>query len=308
MKLEEGIYRVTSISELHSIAGFEKPKHPLITIIDYSKMKTQNAPEEGRFVCEFYSVNFKNNCKFHYGRQFFDHQEGTMICTAPEQVIRMEKTDEPADVTGWGLFFHPELLRNTSLGKKITEYTFFRYEESEALHLSSDEKETLIGILQQMEKEYLTNIDRHSNELLVSNLELLLNYSKRFYSRQFITRTNQGKDIIAKFEQFLADYFHSAEAKVSGLPSVKLCADQVNLSPNYFSDLLRNETGKNAQEHIHFHLLERAKTLLLSTNNSVNEIAFELGFEYPQNLTRLFKSKTGLTPTGYRKTQTMNNQ
>jgi AraC-like DNA-binding protein len=307
MRPEERIYRVKSISELHDIAGVGKPKHPLISVVDFSKAKTENAPESGRFVCEFYSVNFKNNCSFLYGRQFFDHEEGTLLCTAPEQVIQMQKTERTEEVTGWGLFFHPEFIRNTSLGRKIEEYTFFRYEENEALHLSSDEKDTLTTILRQIEREYQTNIDRHSHDLLISNLELLLNYCKRFYDRQFITRTNQNKDIVARFEQFLTEYVRSGELKNSGLPSVKFCAEKMNLSANYFSDLLKNETGKNAQEHIHFYLLDRAKTLLLSTNNTVNEIAFELGFEYPQNLTKLFKSKTGITPTEYRKIQATNN-
>jgi len=307
MKNEEIVYRVKSISELHDFAGIEKPKHPLISVIDYSKVDINKAPESGRFVCEFYSVNFKNNCSFHYGRQFFDHKEGTMICTAPEQVIQMHKTEKTYDVAGWSLFFHPEFIRNTSLGKKIAEYTFFRYEENEALHLSFDESNTLVTILQQIEKEYLTNIDWHSNELLISNLELLLNYCKRFYNRQFITRTNQNKDIIVKFEQFLRDFFQSDESKISGIPSVKYCSERMNLSPNYLSDLLRNETGKSAKEHIQFHLLDRVKTLLLSTNCTVNELAFELGFEYPQNLTKLFKSKIGLTPTEYRKIQSLKN-
>lgn len=307
MQNDEIIYRVKSICELHDFAGIEKPKHPLISVIDYSKIDINETPESGRFVCEFYSVSFKNNCSFHYGRQFFDHKEGTMICTAPEQVIQMHKTEKTYDVAGWSLFFHPEFIRNTSLGKKIAEYSFFRYEENEALHLSFDESNTLVTILQQIEKEYLTNIDSHSNELLVSNLELLLNYCKRFYNRQFITRTNQNKDIIVKFEQFLRDFFQSDESRISGIPSVKYCSERMNLSPNYLSDLLRNETGKSAKEHIQFHLLDRMKTLLLSTNCTVNELAFELGFEYPQNLTKLFKSKIGLTPTEYRKNQSLNN-
>lgn len=306
MQNEEMIYRVKSISELHDFAGIEKPKHPLISVVDFSKINTENAPESGRFVCEFYSINYKNNCSFHYGRQFFDHKEGALICTAPEQVIQIHQTEKQYNVAGWGLFFHPEFIRNTNLGKKIAEYSFFGYEENEALHLSSDEQITLTNILKQIEKEYQTNIDRHSHELLISNLELLLNYCKRFYDRQFITRTNKNKDIISKFEQFLSEYFNSEKSKISGLPSVKLCAEKMNLSPNYFSDLLKSETGKNAQEHIHFHLLDRAKTLLLGTNQSVNEIAFNLGFEYPQNFSKLFKNKVGISPTGFRTNQLNN--
>lgn len=305
MQNNDPIYKVKSISELHAFAGFEKPKHPFISVVDYSTIDTNL--ESGRFACEFYSINYKNNCSFHYGRDFFDHKEGTLLCTAPDQVIEMHKTDKQQNVAGWGLFFDPAFIRNTSLGKKIAEYTFFRYDENEALHLSLDETNTLTTILQQIKKEYLTTTDRHSHELLVSNLELLLNYCKRFYERQFITRSNKNKDIITKFEQFLIEYYHSENTKIPGLLSVKFCAEKMNLSPNYFGDLLKNETGKNAQEHIHFHLLDRAKTLLLSTNNSVNEIAFELGFDYPQNLTKLFKNKIGLTPTEFRKKQSLSN-
>jgi AraC family transcriptional activator of pobA len=307
MKHEEIIYRVKSIADLHSFAGFEKPKHPLISVVDYSKIKNENTPESGRFVCEFYSINFKRNCSFHYGRQFFDHKEGTLLCTAPEQIIHMHKTEKQYNVAGWGLFFHPEFIRNSNFGKKIMEYTFFQYEENEALHLSTDEENTLTTILQQIEKEYQTNIDKHSNQLLISNLELLLNYCKRFYDRQFFTRTNSSKDVIAKFEQFLINYYKTDETKNVGLLTVKFCAEKMNISPNYLSDLLKNETGKNTQEHIHFHLLEKAKILLLSTNDTINEIAFELGFEYPQNLTKLFKNKIGLTPSEFRQGQISSN-
>jgi len=293
-------YKVQTISELHQIAGFDKPKHPLVTIIDYSNVDVQNGPESGSFICSFYSVNFKNNCSFVYGRQTFDHQEGTLHCTAPEQIITFDrKTDVPV-TEGWGLYFHPELIRNTALGKKMHEYSFFSYAEHEALHLSDQEKQTLLSILKQMENEYNTNIDLYSHNLILSNIELLLNYCNRFYGRQFITRTNQNKDIIIRFEEFITNYFNSHEIKSIGIPTVKYCAEAMNLSPNYFSDLLKSETGKNAQEHIHYQLLEKAKTLLASSNKSINEIAFELGFEYPQNFSKLFKKKVGITPTLYR--------
>jgi AraC-like DNA-binding protein len=307
MKVEETLYRVKSIHELHAIAGFEKPRHPLITILDYAKVDMDRAPESGRFVCAFYSINFKNHCSFIYGQQHFDHKEGTLLCTAPDQVITMRKTEGPKETAGWGLFFHPEFIRNTALGLKIADYTFFRYEENEALHLSADEKQTLLTLLLQIEKEYQTNIDGHSHNILISNLELLLNYCKRFYNRQFITRTNHHQDLITRFEQLLSSYFHASTGKHSGLPTVAWCAEKMNLSPGYLTDLLKNETGKGAQEHIHYHLLEKAKTLLLSTDHTVNEIAFELGFEHPQNLTKLFKNKTGTTPTAYRKLQFPNN-
>ena len=293
-------YKVQTINELHEIAGFEKPKHPLVTIIDYSKVDVNDGPESGSFICSFYSVNFKKHCDFIYGRQAFDHKEGTLLCTAPEQIITFNRKKEADSPEGWGLYFHPELIRNTALGKKINEYSFFLYSENEALHLSEQEKHTLLFILKQMEKEYNTNIDHYSHDLIISNIELLLNYCRRFYGRQFITRTNQNKDVIVSFEEFMTDYFNSDELKNNGIPTVKYCADAMNLSPNYFSDLLKSETGRNTQEHIHYHLLEKAKTILVCSDKNINEIAYELGFEYPQNFSKLFKNKVGVPPTDYR--------
>lgn len=298
--MKDIVYRVTTINELHAIAGFEKPKHPLVSVIDYSKVNVVNAPESGSFVCSFYTVNFKKNCHFMYGRQPFDHQEGTLICTAPEQIITFDRKRDTGSSEGWGLYFHPELIRNSNLGKKIHEYSFFSYEENEALHLSDEEKQTLLSILKQMENEYNTNIDHYSHELLLSNIELFLNYCKRFYGRQFITRTNQNKDLIVNFENFLSEYVNSDKLRTLGIPSVKHCAEAMHLSANYFGDLLKSETGKNAQEHIHYFLLEQAKNLLVSSEKRINEIAYELGFEYPQNFSKLFKKKVGLSPTDFR--------
>ncbi len=294
------IYKVETIDQLHQIVGFSKPKNPLVTVIDYSQVDVANAPESGSFVCSFYSINFKKHCSFLYGRQIFDHQEGTMHCTAPEQIITFDRKKEEGSSEGWGLYFHPELIRNTYLGEKINEYGFFTYGENEALHLSEDEKDTLIIILKQIQREYNTNIDQHSNDLIVSNIELLMNYCKRFYGRQFITRTGQNKDIIVRFEKFISDYCNSEQIEEKGIPSVKYCAEKMNLSPNYFSDLLKNETGKNTQEHIHCYLLERAKYLLSNSNLSISEIAYNLGFEYSQSFSKLFKKKVGVSPGIYR--------
>jgi AraC-like DNA-binding protein len=293
-------YRVQTISELHEIAGFEKPKHPLVTVIDYSKVDVNDGPESGSFICSFYSVNFKKHCDFIYGRQAFDHEEGTLLCTAPEQIITFNRKKEAKSTEGWGLYFHPELIRNSAINKKIHEYSFFLYSENEALHLSEQEKHTLISILKQMEKEYNTNIDHYSHDLIISNIELLLNYCRRFYGRQFITRTNQNKDVIIRFEEFITDYFNSNKLKNNGIPTVKYCAGAMNFSTNYFSDLLKSETGKNTQEHIHFYLLEKAKTLLGNSSKSINDIAYELGFEYPQSFSKFFKNKVGVSPTLYR--------
>lgn len=201
---------------------------------------------------------------------------------------------------GWGLFFHPDLIRGTSLGNKMKEYTFFSYEVNEALHLSDKEKQTLLDCVNKLENELTENIDKHSQTLITSNIELLLNYCSRYYDRQFITRKKANTDLLVRFENSLSSYFNSHELQKKGLPSVKYFAEQLFLSPNYLSDLLKKETGKNAQDHIHYYLIEEAKNNLLNTNDSVNEIAYKLGFEYPQYFSKLFKSKTGMTAVEYR--------
>ncbi len=298
--MKDIVYKVESISDLHHIAGFKKPKHPLVSIIDYSKVKVADAPETGSFVCSFYCINFKKYCNFVYGRQSFDHKEGTLHCTSPGQIITFNRQKEAESSEGWGLYFHPELIRNSSLGMKIRDYTFFSYQENESLHLSEQEKQTLLSILKQMENEYNTNIDHYSHELIISNIELLLNYCKRFYGRQFITRTNQSKDVLVDFEIFLTEYLKADKLKTLGIPTVKYCADALNLSANYFGDLLKNETGRNAQEHIHYFILEQAKNWLIGSDKRINEIAYDLGFEYPQNFSKLFKKKLGKSPTDFR--------
>jgi AraC-like DNA-binding protein len=294
------VYTIETISELHELGGYDKPKHPLVTVIDYAKVDINNSTDSGSFTCGFYSVGFKSNCNFHYGRQSFDHREGSLHCSAPEQVIRYERKQNAGKTEGWGLHFHPELIRNSALGNKMHEYTFFTYAENEALHASEQEQNTLGAIIKQIEIEYNTNIDYYSHDLIISNIELLLNYCKRYYNRQFITRTDQNKDVLVRFETFMLEYFNSDKIKKFGIPSVKYCAEAMHLSPNYFSDLLKSETGKNTQEHIHFRLLEKAKTLLIQSNQPIHEIAFNLGFEYPQNFSKLFKNKIGVSPALYR--------
>jgi AraC-like DNA-binding protein len=201
---------------------------------------------------------------------------------------------------GWGLFFHPDLIRATSLNEKLKNYSFFNYEVSEALHLSDKEKNILSECIEKIQTELLENIDVHSQNIIVSTIELLLNYCSRFYGRQMITRSQTNKSIIAQIENILNSYFAETKAKEQGLPTVKFLADNVNLSPSYLSDLLKKETGKNAQEHIHFYLIEEAKNYLINTEKNINEIAYCLGFEYPQYFNKLFKQKTGKTPMEYR--------
>jgi AraC-like DNA-binding protein len=246
---------------------------------------------------------FKNYCanKLRYGRESYDFQEGSLICIAPKQVLTMDnEIEKREDMMGWGLFFHPNLLRGTSLINKMNDYTFFSYETSEALHLSDKEKQILYDCVQKIENELQENIDNHSQTLIVSNIELLLNYCSRYYGRQFITRKNSNSNTVTQIEKLLKQYFKSDKLKESGLPTVKYLADNVHLSASYLSDLLKKETGMNAQDHIHYILIEEAKTILLNTDNSVSEVAYSLGFDYPQYFSKLFKHKTGQTPKEYR--------
>ncbi|WP_114821586.1 helix-turn-helix domain-containing protein [Chryseobacterium sp. KLBC 52] len=295
------IINIQSISDINNFVQ-HKTRHPLVTVIDFGKMDDQM--EEGiRISCDFYSVMFKNYCanNMRYGRQSYDFQEGSLVCIAPKQVVTMDtEIIKKENMMGWGLFFHPDLLRGTSLGMKMKDYTFFSYETSEALHLSDKEKEILYDCIQKIETELQENIDHHSQTLIVSNIELLLNYCQRYYGRQFITRKNSNRDIVAQVENVLKGYFFSDTLKMEGLPTVSDLADKVNLSPNYLSDLLKKETGMNTKDHIHHFLIEEAKNILLSSNKSISEIAYELGFEYPQYFSKLFKQKTGNTPQEFR--------
>lgn len=251
---------------------------------------------------EFYVISFKTSKgKVKYGRNYYDFEEGTMLFTAPNQVLYPSHLTQDFDFEeGWSLFFHPDLFHHYDLGKRINSYNFFSYETNEALHLSDSEKQKIMACLQNITEEYSQNIDRHSQELIVSNLELLLNYCKRFYDRQFYTRSKQNKDIVIQIEKLLLDYFNSDKPTLIGLPTVKYCANQVNLSPNYLSDLLKKETGKNTKEHIDYYLLKKAKTLLLGSSLNISEIAYDLGFEYPKSFSKLFKKKMGITPNQYR--------
>nr|WP_315245649.1 helix-turn-helix transcriptional regulator [uncultured Flavobacterium sp.] len=296
------IINLKSISEINKFVQQGNINHPLVAVIDFSKV--DEYVEEGtRICCDFYSIMFKNYCAngLRYGKQTYDFQEGSLICIAPKQTMTMDNEIEKRDdMMGWGLFFHPDLIRNTSLGLKMKEYTFFSYETSEALHLSEKEKQILHDCVVKIQNELQENIDNHSQTLIVSNIELLLNYCSRYYGRQFITRKNANRDNVAKVENILKEYFNKSDLKNKGLPTVKDLADALHLSPNYLTDLLKKETGMNAQDHIHYFLMEEAKSILMNTDSSVAEIAYSLGFEYPQYFSKLFKTKTGKTPKEYR--------
>ena len=289
-----------SIADLSRLLN-ENDFHPLVAVVDFSKTK-DHIEEETRITTDFYSVMFKNYCKsaLTYGRKTIDFNEGSLICMAPNQVITIDTEIEPREnPMGWGLFFHPDLIRNTSLNAKMKDYSFFSYEIAEALHLSEKEKQLLFECIVKIQTELKENIDDYSQTIIVSTIELLLNYCSRFYGRQFITRKATNRDILAKVEALLKQHF-SIKTIPNGLPTVKHLADAVHLSPGYLGDLLKKETGLNAQEHIHQYVIEEAKNILLNSNQSVSEIAFHLGFEYPQYFSRLFKQKTGKTPLEFR--------
>jgi len=291
-----------TIADLSRFFSLENAvEHPLITVVDFSKVN-EEIVDATVVSTDFYCLLFKNynrnNLK--YGRKRVDFQNGNLICMAPNQVIELDNdVEEKPDMMGWGLFFHPDLIRGTTLQDKMKTYSFFSYEISEALHLSEKEKLVLYDCVLKITSELKENIDTHSLSIVVSLLELLLNYCTRFYGRQFITRKQSNNAIVQQVAGILDACFTGAD-KEQGLPTVKSLAEQVHLSPGYLSDLLKKETGKNAQDHIHFYVIEAAKNSLLSTNRSVSEIAYALGFEYPQYFNKLFKQKTGKTPLEYR--------
>ena len=296
------VIHIETISDMHKMLPQASVKHPLVSVVDFSKYQLQ-LNSGTKITLGFYSVMFKNFCsnKMKYGQQPYDFNDGSLICISPQQIISLdEPTEQRTDISGWGLFFHPELIRGTSLGAKMKDYTFFSYETSEALHLSDKEKQILYDCVLKIENELNENIDTHSQNLIISNIELLLNYCSRYYGRQFITRKKSNKNTVLQVEKLLNGYFNAGKIQEKGLPTVKYLADNVHLSPNYLSDLLKKETGMNAQDHIHFFLIEEAKNILLNSSNSVSEIAYSLGFEYPQYFSKLFKQKTGKTPNEYR--------
>lgn len=292
-----------TIPDIFKFFQLDRPVlHPLIAVVDFSQVNEQIAGDT-RVSSDFYALICKNynrnNIK--YGRKPVDFQNGSLICLAPNQVLEMDEEEEASPaLRGWGLFFHPDLIRPTSLNDKMQDYNFFSYEVSEALHLSDKEKSTLYDCIAKIQNELQENIDTHSQNIIVSTIELLLNYCTRFYGRQFITRKSSNNSVVAQVEKFLRAYFKRNDIQELGLPTVKYLAEQVHLSPGYLSDLLKKETGKNTQDHIHFYLIEEAKSVLLSTDKSVGEIAYSLGFEYPQYFNKLFKQKTGKTPVAFR--------
>ncbi len=298
-KEEQSIKIINSVSELHRIMLLPKPLHPLITLINHDDVKAISNDNNERLILNFYNISIKRSFQgqMKYGKNYYDFDEGTMSFIAPNQIIAIDD-DEDRNKDGWSLLFHPDLIRNYNLGKSIKLFSFFTYEVNEALHLSDEEEKLVENLVRNIQKEYESRIDTFSQDVIVSNLELLLNYCNRFYSRQFVTREMANNDLLAKFETLLSSYFD--DNTESSLPTVNSLARQLNLSPSYLSDMLRTITGQNTQQHIHNHLIEKAKEKLTTTNLSVSEIAFQLGFEFPQSFSKLFKAKSGVSPKEFR--------
>lgn len=273
--------------------------HPLISLVDLNK---SNQLRRTKFTLNFYAIVIKETrCgDIRYGNKYYDYDEGSLVFFSPNQIITNEPEDELHQPYGIALIFHPDIIKGTNLGKQIHEYSFFGYQSNEALHLSEKEREIVNNCFENIDTEIGQNIDRHSKKLIVANLELLLKYCSRFYDRQFITRENVNHGIIEQFETLLNEYIFGEKLKAQGLPSVTYFADELHLSANYFGDLIKKETGKSALEFIHLKLLDAAKEKILDTTKSISEVAYELGFKYPQHFTRLFKQKIGVSPSEFK--------
>jgi AraC family transcriptional activator of pobA len=294
--------RIKTISEYHQLMGLPKPEHPLISVINFEHIKQLPFDESINIVFNFYSISLKRNFngKMKYGQQEYDFDEGIMFFISPGQVFGIEvEKDAALKHTGWLLLIHPDFLWNTSLSKTIPQYGYFDYSVNEALYLSEKEETTIITIMQNVEQEYHSNIDKFSQNVIIAQLELLLTYAERFYQRQFITRKITNHQILNQLEDLLSGYFNS-DALKKGLPSVQYIAGSLNVSPGYLSELLKALTGQSTQQHIHDKLIEKAKEQLSTTGLSVSEIAYELGFEHSQSFSKLFKSKTNLSPLQFR--------
>lgn len=294
--------RIKTISEFHKLRGLPNPEHPLISVVDYSAIKRPADIGETNLVFNFYLISLKKGIggKMYYGQQEFDFDEGLMAFMEPNQVFRIQSDPNSTEKrSGWMLLIHPDFLWNTSLAKTIKRYDYFDYSVNEALFLSDKEQKTLNDIIENIKQEYHTNIDKFSKQIIISQIESLLNYSERFYNRQFITREKSNHQILERLENLLDEYFEHKIAE-HGLPSVQFIAEELNVSPKYLSTLLKVLTGQNTQQHIHDKLIEVAKTKLSTTKLSVSEIAYELGFEHSQSFSKLFKTKTNFSPLEFR--------
>ncbi|HCY42363.1 MAG TPA: AraC family transcriptional regulator [Prolixibacteraceae bacterium] len=299
----KGIYRFDTIAE-YNVLNNHETLHPLVSIIDFSKASPRSWGGEKKVRINYglYCIFLKDvKCgDLKYGRNYYDYQEGTLVFVSPGQIMEIENDGKIYQPMGHALVFHSDLIQGTNLAKSINEYNFFSYKANEALHLSERERQIVLDCFSKIKYELQQGVDKHSKKLITSNIELFLNYCDRFYDRQFITRDNVNKGILEKFEELLNGYFTSGKPQTIGLPSVAYFAEELHLSANYFGDLIKKETGKSAKDYIQEKIIEIAKNKTFDTNKTVNEIAYELGFKYPQHFTRLFKQRVGVTPNEYR--------
>jgi len=297
------LYRIKTISEFHRLRGLPKPEHPLISLVNYESIQHSDSNNQFNWVLDFYSISLKRNfnAKIKYGQQEYDFDEGIMFFMAPGQVFGIEVT-KGLDTrhSGWILLIHPDFLWNTPLAKTIKQYEYFDYSVHEALFLSDKEEATIAGIVENIRQEYHANIDKFSQNIIIAQLEVMFTYAERFYQRQFLTRKITNHKLLNRLEDILAEYFNSDALANKGLPTVQFVAESLNVSPNYLSGLLKTLTGQSTQQHIHEKLIERAKEKLSTTDLSVSEIAYALGFEHPQSFSKLFKTKTNLSPLEFR--------
>lgn len=294
-------YFLNSVSELHTFLKIKRPTHPLVSVVNFDDIPFKSPNDIKTIVYNFYTIYLKKNFdgKIKYGQQYYDFDNGIMTFFAPKQMFSVE-AGSSAKVEGWMLVIHPDFIQNYPLAKRIKEYGFFSYATNEALHLSDKEENIISELVQNLQHEIEAMIDNYTQDVVISHIDLLLNYCNRFYNRQFITRKKVSNDLFLKFENTLTAYYQSDDFSVLGLPTVQYFAVKLFVSPHYLNDMLKNLTGQTTQQHIQNQLIEKAKELLSTTNLSVSEIAYQLGFEYPQSFSKLFKNKTHLTPLAFR--------
>ncbi len=294
-------YFLNSVSELHQFLNIKKPTHPLVSVVNLDDIAVNVSEEMNTIVYNFYTIYLKKNFdgKVKYGQQYYDFDDGIMTFFAPTQMFSIEESST-TKVEGWMLVFHPDFIQSYALVKRIKEYGFFSYANNEALHLLDKEEIIISGLMQNLQQEIEAMIDNYTQDVVVSHIDLLLNYCNRFYNRQFITRKKASNDLSLKFEELLNAYYQKDDLSVSGLPTVQYFAEKLFVSPHYLNDMLKNLTGQTTQQHIQNQLLEKAKELLSTTELSVSEIAYHLGFEYPQSFSKVFKNKTDQTPLEFR--------
>jgi AraC family transcriptional activator of pobA len=294
---------INSLSDFHILLSIPAPLHPLISVVQVSELHAVNSDIWKRFTTNFYTISLKKNIqsKVKYGQNYYDFDSGTMTFSAPKQIqsVEVAEINRLNEGKGFALMFHPDFLAKHALASIISNYSFFSYSLNEALHLSEKEENNVLAIFKKIEEEY-QHIDHHTQDIILSQLDLLLNYSNRFYERQFITRKSANNDVLVKTENLINEYFKNEDGLNKGILTVEYLADQIHLSPKYLSDMLRSLTNQSAQQHIHNKLIEKAKEYLTTTNFSVSEIAYHLGFERPQSFNKLFKNKTDMSPLEFR--------